>query len=896
MGDSFFGFDTALPRDSDRRPGGSGNRKASVDDIDSRLARVELEPEYGLADQLEDDGDDLNDETFGCEAEDINQDFDFSGNTNKAGAFLGGDEHGSALPPPPSSSSTGATGNGNHHGASALPSTATWSNPAGMYMPPTGPAALGQPPHSQSNDSLGQSIFVGSEPMGYGQQQQARAPPPGFNHHLSPAPGMMPPNFGMPNPTGVQIDQPQQQQQQLHQFYPQHPPMHSNLHASSSPQGTPATSAAAPRSATRPKKIMSLEEVEQTLLQSAKLSQADRQRQQVREQRRQEREKRMAAMSKYNNLMTRFDKEHITRIQISQLVTDDPYADDFYCQMYTVVRNPISNHGVGGNSSQPQQNHLYLPGPGGESHAHDSIHSGRGSRGRHQHGVNRGPNGMHSMQQQIQRMVNEAKRKPKGSAMNLEGALGTIAIHSVRNPKQAIRMAGKTATSAAASSEATTPTISTDKGAGEGGNVDLFTSASALTNPSENPTIRSAPAEPTNAAIKTPAADRRSSLMRIERAFQCILQLEQLMRLHSRFGQPGFPFNAAQGGSHEGGGDHTSPVANNTPHTTEGGPNSTATGTNPNEPDLAAQEAELKQQLWEALQVTPTISDIYPHPLVRFLEPSKGKKLVPRIYHHLTADQILAFVTTLVANFESLDVCRSHFGFGFGGSLSTALSEENQLFMNAVLPSVMATLTEVVPLTTVNQLFALLLERNNIPWIARSKAGLSLLTVFISRGEALRQQQQQQQQQGGLGTSEELTQFEQLYHRLFATLRSYFATLFPATSLSSSLLSPTTPNSNGAGASADSTNGAPSASSSSVAAAAAINNDLYIWQFLAAMAVGATPEQQHALVTEVREKVMELIGLATSNRVGAAQSTQLIANVNLFLHALGLDATQLISA
>ena len=41
--------------------------------------------------------------------------------------------------------------------------------------------------------------------------------------------------------------------------------------------------------------------------------------------------------ARYNDLMTQSDKDFITRIQVSQLVTQDPYADDFYAQVYGAV-------------------------------------------------------------------------------------------------------------------------------------------------------------------------------------------------------------------------------------------------------------------------------------------------------------------------------------------------------------------------------------------------------------------------------------------------------------------------------------------------------------------------------------------------------------------------------
>lgn len=43
------------------------------------------------------------------------------------------------------------------------------------------------------------------------------------------------------------------------------------------------------------------------------------------------------AMSQYNNCMGSSDKDFITRIQLSQLATADPYVSDFYAQVYTAV-------------------------------------------------------------------------------------------------------------------------------------------------------------------------------------------------------------------------------------------------------------------------------------------------------------------------------------------------------------------------------------------------------------------------------------------------------------------------------------------------------------------------------------------------------------------------------
>jgi len=56
--------------------------------------------------------------------------------------------------------------------------------------------------------------------------------------------------------------------------------------------------------------------------------------------------------------------------------------------------------------------------------------------------------------------------------------------------------------------------------------------------------------------------------------------------------------------------------------------------------------------------------------------------------------------------------------------------------------------------------------------------------------------------------------------------------------------------------------------------------DVYVWQFLAAIGIGAGPEQQQRLVMAVKDRVMETVGLAKT--LPAAMSSQRLANVNWF--------------
>ncbi|KAG8928248.1 hypothetical protein FRC02_007187 [Tulasnella sp. 418] len=55
------------------------------------------------------------------------------------------------------------------------------------------------------------------------------------------------------------------------------------------------------------------------------------------EEKRRRRAQKMARMARYNDLMTQSDKDFITRIQVSQLVTQDPYTEDFYAQVFGAI-------------------------------------------------------------------------------------------------------------------------------------------------------------------------------------------------------------------------------------------------------------------------------------------------------------------------------------------------------------------------------------------------------------------------------------------------------------------------------------------------------------------------------------------------------------------------------
>lgn len=92
--------------------------------------------------------------------------------------------------------------------------------------------------------------------------------------------------------------------------------------------------------------------------------------------------------------MTQSDKDFITRIQVSQLVTQDPYADDFYAQVYGAVMR--SRMGV----ASPE--------------AVLKFGSGGGvGLGLAQRGSGRRPSAMQRMEAQVERIVNNARLREK---------------------------------------------------------------------------------------------------------------------------------------------------------------------------------------------------------------------------------------------------------------------------------------------------------------------------------------------------------------------------------------------------------------------------------------------------------------------------------------------------
>lgn len=125
--------------------------------------------------------------------------------------------------------------------------------------------------------------------------------------------------------------------------------------------------------------------------------------------------------------MTQSDKDFITRIQVSQLVTQDPYAEDFYAQVYGAILRSRLGLQPGVDSER-----VLKFGSGGGV--------GLGMPGQKSGG--RRPSAMQKMEAQVERIVSNARMREREKGLHCEFPLcspkvdadshGYLALHSLQ--------------------------------------------------------------------------------------------------------------------------------------------------------------------------------------------------------------------------------------------------------------------------------------------------------------------------------------------------------------------------------------------------------------------------------------------------------------------------------
>ncbi|KAF4307369.1 Topoisomerase II-associated protein PAT1 [Botryosphaeria dothidea] len=256
--------------------------------------------------------------------------------------------------------------------------------------------------------------------------------------------------------------------------------------------------------------------------------------------------------------------------------------------------------------------------------------------------------------------------------------------------------------------------------------------------------------------------------------------------------------------------------------------------------EVADRKATLRLKVMEPINPGSNV----PHPFIAILSHPKGKKAIPRIFRQLHEEQQrVTILTMIVVHLDTLDVVQHGIPADPLTPLPRAAKEEIELFAHAVLPPLFAYVNEA-PLNIVIGLLGLVLDRTNIPLLVRTKIGLSILTILISRAELVKESAPP-----SAATAQDLQQIEQLYNRLFDTVEPVLPYIFPGTVKD--------------------------------------DEDVYVWQFLASMGASASAEQQQRLVLGVKDRVMDTVNVckALPKELSAAR----LGHVNLFMRAIGLD-------
>ena len=234
------------------------------------------------------------------------------------------------------------------------------------------------------------------------------------------------------------------------------------------------------------------------------------------------------------------------------------------------------------------------------------------------------------------------------------------------------------------------------------------------------------------------------------------------------------------------------------------------------EDDVESEQAQVKWRekmqvlnatLWRNLKVLEPIvpGSAVRHPFIAFLSFPKGKKAIPRVFRHMDQEQRVTILTMIVVHLDQLDVIRLA-QIPLGETQPPPLiREEIELFSHAVMPSLLGYVSEA-PLNIIIGLLGLIIDHTNVLLVSRTKVGLGLLTMLLSRAELVKE--------AGAVSDQDWHQWTLLYDRLFDTLEPMLGGVFPG------------PVNSG--------------------------DDMYIWQFLAAVGIGASPEQQQRLVIAVK--------------------------------------------
>lgn len=239
------------------------------------------------------------------------------------------------------------------------------------------------------------------------------------------------------------------------------------------------------------------------------------------------------------------------------------------------------------------------------------------------------------------------------------------------------------------------------------------------------------------------------------------------------------------------------------------------------------------------------------HFFIHFLTIPKGRASLFRVLKLMDDQGKLRFLSILVEHFDFLEVVRPE----------TSL-EVIDSFIGQVLSPLVAFVGEAEWRPVLAGLQGLF-DKRSFVWIALTKAGMVLLCILLSRLEILKAIVGTSVEYTGTNTttgdSVMLDEAAALTEKMFEALEGHLLEFF------------TTPNVN------VNTNANANANEHS-------SRDFYAWQCLALLAMNVESDQKRAMILELRDKILMVV---------ESGDERAIKNLNVFLNALGLDASQL---
>lgn len=487
---------------------------------------------------------------------------------------------------------------------------------------------------------------------------------------------------------------------------------------------------------------------------------------------------------RHSGVMTPRDKDFITRYQLSQIVTDDPYNEDFYFQVYKIIQRG----GVVGESNKDSIAKAYLE------------HSGHRLGGRYK----RTDVALQRMQSQVEKAVTVAKERPQKNKDGLdsakEGVLGKIsATRNSKAPRKQLQIPLHKEDSPALSSTPASPSA-----------LDEVTESLQDVNINAK-RRRSSYALSTSVdqhLVLTRSGGRKFILSLIETVYEEVLELEAQLR-------------------------------------------------NGQQPDST--------KLWEALHIEDETYDL--SPFISILSFDKGVKIMPRIMNFLSRDQKMKLFSCFFKELSHLNVIVAS-SYKTAPNPSKEQLKKVELFQSVCLKIIVSFLSSSAEFIEVMTLLINVIQNNNVSFITTSRIGLNLITVLISRAALMKQDVTR----GKILSSVEIATWGEVYDRLFTSLETKLALIFPSPEYMQHVVNIHEQES-------------PQYDQS------------YIWQFFASLALSGKLNHQRIIIDEVRDEIFSVISKAEELTLAAQtdpklsfQRNKYYQDLNLFLNVMGLVA------